>query len=62
MAANRKKVNADEVSGIATIKAGGTEVIQNVDKSQFQKSVASAYTAYNKDFGEANIKKIMDVK
>ena len=60
--ANRKKVNADEASGIATIKAGGTEVILNVDKSQFQKSVASAYTTYNKDFGEANIKKIMDIK
>ena len=62
LAANRKKVNDDEASGIATIKAGGTEVTLNVDKSMFQKSVVSAYIAYNKEFGEANIKKIMDVK
>jgi TRAP-type C4-dicarboxylate transport system substrate-binding protein len=62
LAANRKKVNEDEANGIATIKAGGTEVTLNVDKSMFQKSVVSAYSAYNKEFGEANIKKIMDVK
>ena len=60
--ANRKKVNDDEANGIATIKAGGTEVITSVDNSMFQKSVSSAYAAYNKEFGEANIKKIMDVK
>lgn len=62
LAANRKRVNEDETNGIATIKAGGTEVTLSVDKSAFQKSVVSAYTAYNKEFGEANIKKIIDVK
>jgi len=62
LAANRKKVNEDEANGLATIKAGGTEVTMTVDKAQFQKAVSSAYVAYNKEFGEANIKKIMDVK
>ena len=62
LAANRKKVNEDENKGIATIKAGGTEVTLNVDKSLFQNSVTSAYAAYNKEFGEANIKRIIDVK
>ena len=40
----------------------GVEVITKVDNAAFQKAVASAYTVYNKEFGEANIKKIMDVK
>jgi tripartite ATP-independent transporter DctP family solute receptor len=62
LAANRKKVNEDETNGIATIKAGGTEVITSVDNAQFQKAVATAYTAYNKEFGADKIKQIMDVK
>jgi tripartite ATP-independent transporter DctP family solute receptor len=62
LVANRKKVNDDEANGLATIKAGGTEVVTSVDNAKFQKAVASAYTAYNKEFGEANIKKILDVK
>lgn len=60
--ANRKKVNEDEANGIAIMEKGGTEVTTKVDKALFQKGVASAYATYNKDFGEANIKRIMDVK
>ena len=62
LAANRKKVNDDEANGIAVMQKAGTEIITKVDNAAFQKSVVSAYTSYNKEFGEANIKKIMDVK
>ena len=63
LAANRKKVNDDEAKGIEIMTKAGTEVITKVDNAAFQKAVASAYTnSYNKEFGEANIKKIMDVK
>ncbi len=62
LVANRKKVNEDENNGIATMEKGGTEVIMKVDNAQFQKAVASAYANFNKEFGEANIKKIMDVQ
>jgi tripartite ATP-independent transporter DctP family solute receptor len=63
LAANRKKVNDDEANGIEVMTKAGTEVITKVDNAAFQKAVASAYTnSYNKEFGEANIKKIMDVK
>ena len=62
LVANRKKVNDDEANGIDVMKKAGTEVITKVDSAAFQKAVSSAYATYNKDFGEANIKKIMDVK
>lgn len=61
LVANRKKVNEDEANGIAIIEKAGTEV-NSVDKSLFQKAVASAYATYNKEFGAANIQKIIDVK
>ena len=62
VAANRKKVNEDEANGIAIMEKGGTEVTTKVDQALFQKGVTAAYATYNKDFGEANIKRIMDVK
>lgn len=62
LVANRKKVNDDEANGIDVMRKAGTEVITTVDNAAFQKAVASAYAGYNKEFGEANIKKIMDVK
>ena len=61
LVANRKKVNDDEANGIAVIEKAGT-LVNKVDLALFQKAVASAYVQYNKDYGEANIKKIMDVK
>jgi len=60
--ANRKKVIEDDTNGIEFMRKAGVEVLTQVDKAQFQKAVASAYITYNKEFGEANIKKIMDVQ
>lgn len=61
LVANRKKVNEDEANGIAVIEKAGT-LVNKVDTTLFQKAVASAYVTYNKEYGEANIKKIIDVK
>ena len=61
LVANRKKVNDDEANGIAIMEKAGT-LVNKVDTSLFQKAVASAYAQYNKDYGEANIKKIIDFK
>ena len=44
------------------MRKAGVEVVEKVDNAAFQKAVASAYATFNKDFGAANIKKIMDVK
>ena len=51
----------EAANGIAVIEKAGT-LVNKVDLSLFQKATASAYVQYNKDYGEANIKKIMDVK
>lgn len=61
LVANRKKVNDDEANGIAVIEKAGS-LVNKVDNTLFQKAAASAYVSFNKEFGEANIKKIMDVK
>ena len=62
VAANRKKVNAMEAEGLDIMRKAGVEVVEKVDNAAFQKAVASAYANFNKEFGEANIKKILDVK
>jgi tripartite ATP-independent transporter DctP family solute receptor len=62
LAVNRKKVNQDEVDGMDIMKKEGVEIVTQVDNAAFQKAVASAYQSFNKEFGEANIKRIMDVK
>ena len=62
VAANRKKVNAMEAEGLDIMRKAGVEVVDKVDNAAFQKAVASAYATFNKEFGEANIKKILDVK
>jgi tripartite ATP-independent transporter DctP family solute receptor len=62
VAANRRKVNSDEVEGLGIMRKEGVEIVEKVDNAAFQKAVASAYESYNKEFGAANIKKIMDVK
>jgi tripartite ATP-independent transporter DctP family solute receptor len=62
LVANRKKVNSDEVDGMDIMRKEGVEIIEKVDNAAFQKAVASAYEGYKKEFGEANIQKIMDVK
>ena len=61
LVANRKKVNDDEANGIAIIEKAGS-LVNKVDTVPFQKACASAYANYNKEFGEANIKKIIDFK
>ena len=44
------------------MRKAGTEIVTSVDNAAFQKAVASAYAGFNKEFGEANIKRIVDVK
>ncbi len=62
LVANRKKVNDDEANGLDVMRKAGTEIVTSVDNAAFQKAVASAYAGFNKEFGEANIKRIVDVK
>ncbi|RYF45826.1 MAG: DctP family TRAP transporter solute-binding subunit [Comamonadaceae bacterium] len=61
-AAQRKKVNEDEDKGIATLESQGMKVIKNVDGVAFREALKPAYVSYAKEFGAANIQKIVDVK
>lgn len=59
---NRNRVDSDEKNGVELLRKNGVNVIDKVDTSLFQKAVSSAYVEFNKEFGEANIKKIQSVK
>ena len=61
-AAQRKKVNDDENSGIAQLEKDGMKVTKTVDGAAFREALKPAYAGYAKEFGADNIKKIQDVK
>jgi TRAP-type transport system periplasmic protein len=61
-AAQRKKVNDDENSGIAQLEKEGVKVTKVVDGNAFREALKPAYVGYAKEFGADNIKKIQDVR
>lgn len=61
-AAQRKKVNDDENSGIAQLEKEGVKVTRVVDGQAFRDALKPAYVGYAKEFGADNIKKIQDVR
>lgn len=60
--AQRKKVNDDEASGIAQLRAEGMQVIEKVNGESFRKAVAPAYANFAKEFGADKIAAIQAVK
>ncbi len=61
-AAQRKKVNDDEASGIAQLEKEGMSVVKRVDGPAFRNALREAYASYSKEFGADNIRRIQDVK
>lgn len=61
-AAQRKKVNDDEASGIAQLEKDGMTVVRDVDGPAFREALKSVYANYAKEFGEANIRRIQEVR
>ena len=61
-AAQRKKVNDDENTGIAQLEKDGMTVVKAVDGAAFREALTPAYASYSKEFGAENIKKIQDVR
>ena len=60
--AQRKKVNDDEVNGIAQLKRDGMQVVEQVNGESFRKAVAPAYTDFAREFGADKIAAIQAVK
>ena len=61
-AAQRKKVNDDEASGIATLRKDGMQVVEKVDGESFRKAVAPAYAGFAKEFGADKIAAIQAIQ
>ena len=61
-AAQRKRVNDDEASGIAQLKKDGMQVVEKPDGESFRKAVAPAYAEFAKEFGADRIAAIQAVK
>jgi TRAP-type transport system periplasmic protein len=61
-AAQRKRVNDDENTGIAKLKQDGMQVVEKVDGASFRKAVAQAQASFAKDFGADKIAAIQAVQ
>lgn len=61
-AAQRKKVNDDESTGIAQLRSEGVEVVTNVDGAAFRAAMTPVWSEFAKKYGAENIKRIQDFK
>jgi len=60
--ANRARVDDDERKAVADLRSKGMNVVENVDKSKFQATLAATYVDFGKKFGQENIDKIKNYK
>ena len=61
-AAQRKKVNDDEASGIDELRRAGMQVVTNVDGNAFRRAMTPVWAEFAKQYGAEAIKRIQDVK
>lgn len=61
-AAQRKRVNDDEATGIAQLRKDGMQVVEKVDAESFRKAVMPAYASFAKEFGAERMAAIQAVK
>lgn len=60
--ANRDRVDEDEKTAVKYLSSKGMQVVENVDKSKYQASLAPVFADFEKQFGKANIDKIRNYK
>ncbi|MEI8325028.1 MAG: TRAP transporter substrate-binding protein [Betaproteobacteria bacterium] len=60
--ANRARVDADDASGVADLRAKGMNVVENVDKAKFVAALGPVNAEFERQFGKANIDKIRNYK
>ncbi len=60
--ANRARVDDDERKAVADLRSKGMNVVENVDKSKFQATLAATYVDFGKKFGQENIDRIKNYK
>ncbi len=60
--ANRARVDADDASGVADLRAKGMSVVDTLDKAKFVAALGPVNAEFEKQFGKANIDKIRNFK
>ena len=60
--ANRARVDQDEKTAVADLRAKGMQVIDVVDRSKYQAALTPVYTEFAKQFGQANLDRIKNAK
>jgi tripartite ATP-independent transporter DctP family solute receptor len=61
-AATRARVDKDDASGVADLRAKGMNIIENVDKAAFVARLAPVFTQFEKEFGKDKIDAIRNYK
>ncbi|MGE5337315.1 MAG: TRAP transporter substrate-binding protein [Gemmatimonadota bacterium] len=61
-AAQRKKVNDDEASGIEELRKAGMQVVTNPDGNAFRRAMTPVWAEFAKQYGADNIRRIQEVK
>jgi tripartite ATP-independent transporter DctP family solute receptor len=60
--ANRDRVDADEKTAVADLRAKGMQVVDKVDKSKYQAALGPVFADFEKQFGKATLDQIKAVK
>ena len=60
--ANRARIDEDERKAVADLRSKGMVIVETVDKSKFQATLAPVYVEFAKRFGQDNIDKIKNYK
>ncbi len=61
-AATRARVDKDDASGVADLRAKGMSIIENFDKAAFVAKLAPVFTQFEKEFGKDKIDAIRNYK
>lgn len=60
--ADRARIDQDEKTAVADLRAKGMQVVENIDKAKFRAALTPAYADFEKQFGKANLEKIQNYK
>jgi tripartite ATP-independent transporter DctP family solute receptor len=60
--ANRARVDTEEKTAVAELRAKGVQVVENVDKARFQAALAPVYATFEKEFGKPALDRIRNYK
>ncbi|MGB3289049.1 MAG: TRAP transporter substrate-binding protein [Burkholderiaceae bacterium] len=60
--ANRDRIDSDEKNAVADLRSKGMDVVETIDKAQFQAALEPVMADFNKQFGKDNLDRIRAAK